>query len=124
MEQLLAHLVGDYIFQTDKQATLKRKDAWQCLAHALTYGIAFLLLHPSAIAWTIIVGTHFLIDHFGLARFVVRLKNSLGSWSTRNDYDTPTGYPATMPPFLSVWLLIIADNTMHLLINYVALRLL
>lgn len=33
-----------------------------------------------------------------------------------------TGYPSEVPPWLSVWLLIIADNVMHVLINGAALR--
>jgi len=33
-----------------------------------------------------------------------------------------TGYPPERPPFLSVWLLIIADNIIHVVINGLALR--
>lgn len=33
-----------------------------------------------------------------------------------------TGYPPDRPPFLAVWLLIIADNILHVLINGLALR--
>ncbi len=36
--------------------------------------------------------------------------------------DCPTGYAADKPPWLTVWLLIIADNTMHVLINGAALE--
>lgn len=35
-----------------------------------------------------------------------------------------TGYPADVPPWLSVWLLIIADNVLHVLCNALALGLL
>ncbi len=31
-------------------------------------------------------------------------------------------YPPDRPPWLAVWLLIIADNVMHVLINGLALR--
>ena len=31
-----------------------------------------------------------------------------------------TGYPADKPAWMAVWLMIIADNTMHLLINTAA----
>jgi hypothetical protein len=34
----------------------------------------------------------------------------------------PTGYPPNTPAWMAVWLLIIADNTLHLTINYLALR--
>ena len=33
-----------------------------------------------------------------------------------------TGYASSKPPFLSVWLLIIVDNTMHIICNALALR--
>jgi hypothetical protein len=35
---------------------------------------------------------------------------------------TKTGYPPDRPEWLTVWLLIVADNAMHLAINYAALR--
>lgn len=35
---------------------------------------------------------------------------------------TDTGYPADMPPWMAVWLMIIADNVIHVLINYVAVK--
>jgi hypothetical protein len=37
-------------------------------------------------------------------------------------WKSPTGYAPDVPPFLAVWLLIAADNTLHLAINYAALR--
>ena len=36
--------------------------------------------------------------------------------------DEPRATGGTMPDWLAVWLLIICDNTMHLTINYAALR--
>jgi hypothetical protein len=33
-----------------------------------------------------------------------------------------TGYPPDRPPWMSVWLLIIADNVMHVAINSAALK--
>ena len=33
-----------------------------------------------------------------------------------------TGYAPDVPPWLAVWLLIAADNTLHLTINFLALR--
>jgi len=37
-------------------------------------------------------------------------------------YQTATGYPADALPWLAFWLLIIADNVLHLTINFFALR--
>jgi hypothetical protein len=122
-DQLLAHAVGDYILQSDWMATEKTKKSVAALAHVIFYGLPFLLFRPSWSAMVVIVGTHFIIDRWRLARFVVAAKNYLGNFgSTHPEFRTPTGYPAETPPFLSVWLLIIADNIMHVVINGLALR--
>lgn len=121
IEQLLAHLVGDYIFQTHRMAVLKREKWSYAIAHAITYTAAFTWLTRDWCALLIIGGTHAIIDHFGLAKYVVRAKNSIGDWENRNDYATHTGFPIETPVWLSVWLVIIVDNILHLLINYCAL---
>jgi hypothetical protein len=115
-DQLLAHAVGDYILQSDWMANQKTKQSLAAGVHALTYALPFLLLRPSLMALAVIVVTHFLIDRLRLARFVCWLKN--GPWHPR----TATGYPASTPAWLSVWLLIIADNVLHVAINGAALR--
>lgn len=121
MNELLAHLFGDYILQTHKQAILKRSSFAQAVIHAATYTIPFLALTRKPLPLFIIFGTHALIDHYGLARYVVRLKNSVGDWENRSAYATPTGYPEDCPAWLKTWLLIVADNTLHLAINHLAL---
>lgn len=195
MTQLLAHLFGDYILQSDWMAQNKTKRSWPALVHALLYSLCFVPLcwHPDTYhgyesirvmlngiwtsvdawnfsttwanrfhswAWLVIFGTHFLIDRYRLARYVVWAKNWLGPWSRMETVgeavermkasgemprpvilpsqkidivprricfiaplsDCPTGYPPSTPIWLSTWLLIIADNTLHLAINYAALR--
>jgi hypothetical protein len=122
-DQLLAHAIGDYILQSDWMATEKTKRSLAALAHVLCYGLPFLLFRPSWQAITVIVGTHFIIDRWRLARFVVFLKNVMGDFRADHpNFRTATGYPAETPPFLSVWLLIIADNVMHVVINGLALK--
>lgn len=124
MEQLIAHAFGDYVLQSDWMALGKRKSFWVALAHGLAYGLPFLLLTQSPAALGVIVGTHVVIDHLGLARYVCFAKNFLAprsawpSWVTTN----ATGYDAEKPLWMSTWLFIIADNAMHLLANYCALR--
>ena len=116
--QIVAHLVGDYILQSHWMATEKTKRSLAALAHAVTYCLPFILLTRSIGALTVIVGTHFLIDRFRLARFVVWAKNG---YALSGLPVTATGYREDVPAWLSVWLLIIADNTLHLLCNGVAL---
>ncbi len=175
MEQLIAHLFGDYIFQSDWMANSKTSQSVACIAHCLTYGIGFYIIGASWGALFVIIGTHFLIDRFRLAKYVVYAKQWIcpfwirirqcsyvfenvmpkpvrchsETWSNTNycshhintephlldELELPerkyvstwedskaTGYPSKTPPFMAVWLMIIADNTLHLLINYLAIK--
>lgn len=125
-DQILAHLVGDYILQSHWMATEKTKRSAAAAIHAVTYTLPFLFLtlNPQALAFICL--THFAIDRFRLARFVVWFKNG---YLFRVDPETPstmtpitaTGYLNDVPPWLSVWLLIIADNILHLICNGIAL---
>ena len=114
--QLVAHLVGDYLLQSDWMASEKTKRSLPALCHVATYGIPFLLLSPSLLAMLVILSTHFCIDRFRLARYVGWIKN--GPWHPL----TATGYGEDRPVWLAVWLLIITDNIMHVLINGLALH--
>ena len=115
-DQILAHLVGDYILQSHWMATEKTKRSLAAAIHAACYTAPFILLTLSPLALAYIAGTHFVIDRFRLARFVVWAKNGC------TGPVTATGYPEAVPAWLSVWLLIIADNTLHLLCNGVAIK--
>lgn len=121
-DQLLAHVVGDYVLQSDWMASEKTKRLSVAFVHALCYALPFLALRPSLAAWAVIVATHAIIDRFRLARYVVWAKEWLSPHRPRPLADCPTGYGADKPPWLAVWLLIIADNTMHVAINGAALE--
>lgn len=122
MEQILLHLIGDYVTQTDWMAREKTKRSWPALAHAVVYSIPFLLITTSPWALLVICSTHFLIDRCRLARYVVFAKNWITDRGLTWGDCQATGYPSSTPPWLAFWLLIIADNTLHLCINYAALR--
>lgn len=134
MIQLILHLIGDYVTQSDWMANNKTKRHWPAFVHAVVYSLPFLLLRPSWAAFAVILGTHFLIDRYRLAVKVVKWKNIIGDadfYQMHNldirtklvpKFSTGTGYPEGTPPFLAVWLLIAADNTLHIAINYLALR--
>lgn len=115
----LAHLIGDYLIQSHWMATEKTKRWWPAIAHAVTYGLPFLFVTQSVLALAVIVGTHAVIDRYRLARHVVWAKNQLAPTGFRPAH-TATGYPDDTPPWLSFWLLIIADNCLHLVINVAA----
>lgn len=155
--QLVAHAVGDYLLQSDWMALNKTKNKWAAAAHVLTYSLPFLLVTQSFWALFFIATTHFVIDHWRLARYVVWAKNFLAprstvmyflkasrsvGKSTDIQYPSPiperkdevwwhpwsecrdTGYHKDRPPWLATWLLIIADNTMHVVCNGLAIYLL
>ena len=143
MEQLLAHLVGDYCLQSDWMANKKTSSSWPAFVHAIVYTLPFLLLTQEHLALWFICATHFAIDRWRLAKYVCYVKNFLAPRKTVTDVPPPpdmdgaqeierwwyswkectaTGYHRDRPAWLAVWLLIITDNTMHLLCNYAALR--
>lgn len=118
-DQILAHLVGDYILQSHWMAQEKTKQSFAAAVHAVTYTLPFLFLTQSPAALAFILGTHFVIDRFRLARYIVWAKN--GYFFTDGAKVSTTGYRDDAPPWLSVWLLIIADNILHLICNAAAL---
>lgn len=144
-DQLVAHAVGDYIIQSHWMATEKTKQSLAAAIHALTYTLPFLFLTTSLPALAAITATHFAIDRWRLARYVVWAKNfaapikrdvgvlaigdetvaevpmGFGSVNPPWDECSATGYPPDTPPWLAVWLLIIADNTLHILCNAAAI---
>jgi hypothetical protein len=134
--QILAHLWGDYILQSDWMAENKTKAWFPCACHVLFYSLGFLLFRPSWNAMLVIAGTHYFIDRYRLARYLVWMKNWIAPRKRCPDcIDThllranptfkecsATGYPPDRPIWLTVWLLIIADNILHITINGIALK--
>ena len=121
MLQLILHLIGDYLLQSDWMALNKTKCSKAAAAHALVYSLPFLILEPSLAAFSVICITHFFIDRFRLARYVVYARNIiLQPKKYRNSWDDcrETGYHKDVPQWLSIWLLVACDNTIHLLINW------
>lgn len=122
---LLAHLVGDYLVQSHWMANAKTqrdREGWvAAVVHGVTYTIPFVLITQSWLALAIIAGTHVFIDHYRLARYVVWARNQIAPRSWRPELSA-TGGPADGPVWLHVWLLFIADNTLHLLINVAAIH--
>lgn len=121
-DQILAHLFGDYIIQSDWMANEKGKRSLAAAIHAVTYTLPFLFLTQSLTALGFIAGSHFVIDRWRLARYVVWAKNLPYPGSKPWAQCSATGYPDERPAWLAVWLLIIADNTLHLICNGAALR--
>ncbi len=118
-DQLLAHAVGDYVIQSDWMANDKTSQNLPAVAHALSYTLPFALITQSWLALALIASTHFAIDRWRLARYVVWAKNLLAPKRYRYPWASckKTGYNDERPPWMAVWLMIIADNVLHVICN-------
>lgn len=116
----MAHMVGDYLIQSHWMANAKTKQWWPAAVHGVTYTLPFVLITQSIVALLVIGGTHIVIDHWRLARYVVWFRNQLAPKAWRPALVEATGTPDSAPVWLSTWLLFIADNILHMLINVAA----
>ena len=78
------HLVGDFLLQTNAMAKYKSNSDRYCLAHAISYGSAYLGLMLIVTGfWVGVLGTlviaiaHFAVDRYSLAKQVPRLRGDL-----------------------------------------------
>jgi hypothetical protein len=106
---LIFHFTGDYLTQNHWLATNKTSSSFVALIHVIIYSLPFLFI-TSLSAVAIILITHFFIDRFRLAQYWIKLVN--WNWKSTN-----FGYAEDIPKFLSIWLMIIVDNTFHIIIN-------
>ena len=127
--QVFCHVIGDFFLQSDWQASNKYTNEGVALFHAALYTLPFLILAQALLlpwswkALAVICLTHAIIDHYKVANYVAWAKNWIGfkrpkPWAECR----ATGYDPERPLWLTVWLGIITDNSMHLVINYLALR--
>jgi Protein of unknown function (DUF3307) len=121
--ELIAHLLGDYVLQSDWMALEKTGASLPAAAHAATYAVCFLPLTRDPVRLAVIGGTHFVIDRWRLARYVVWAKNQAVPTRLRYPWSEgrATGYHQDRPSWMAVWLMIAADNTLHLLVNRLVL---
>jgi len=145
MEQLLCHLFGDFIAQSDWMAMNKNKKTLNCLVHVFIYTSIFLLLTTSWKALLVIGSTHFILDRFPIIiKKLIWWKNHFptgkyppfamcettgyyddspyNSWIPADWQQEDKRYGKPRHFFITVWLYIITDNTLHLLCNYFALK--
>jgi hypothetical protein len=125
--QLVCHAVGDYVLQNHWMA-LKKTQAWPpALVHALFYTVPFAVVFGLVPALAVIGVTHAIIDRYRLVNHWVKfwgigcqgwvvheIKYRLARRRRLQEMEDA-------PPWLGVWLMIIADNVFHVIINAVAL---
>lgn len=136
MGQLLIHLFADYWLQNDWMA-LNKKEKWlPAIVHALVYTLPFLLITRSWVALSVIFLTHAIIDHTRIVELLNRIKNwkfdedecclfipsnYIGKSFTQYNFKLRDGYN-NRPFAIRVWLIIIQDNILHLIINYLSIK--
>lgn len=113
MDQLICHLVGDYVLQTNWMVRHKHSKITVAAVHAFFYVLPFLLITLKPVTLLIIFSTHLVIDHYRLARYVIRMRN----WCW-----TDSGFPTETPNHIAQAINIVIDNTIHLAINYLAIK--
>jgi len=148
---LLCHFVGDFWLQTDWMALNKSKNTWNCIVHVLIYTSCFFILTLSWKALLFIGITHFILDRWPIIiRRLLWLKNHFPTgdypcfeWCDSTGYFDDSPYNTYKvnekreawirgnnicnyygPPrhyFITIWLYIISDNTLHLTCNLFAL---
>ncbi len=120
-DQIIAHFVGDYILQSDWMVREKGHRWLAALVHVILYTLPFLFLTTNPVTLAVIAGTHLVIDRYRLARHLIWIKNYPWPGSKPWSECTETGFAEDVPKYLATWLLIIVDNTVHMLINGAAI---
>ena len=113
--------MGDFVLQSEWMACNKSASSVVAAVHALVYTLPFLLITHSVPALLAICVTHFFIDRFRLARYVIWLKNRPWPGGLPLSRCGGTGFPKDTPPWMAGWLFIIVDNTMHVICNALAI---
>lgn len=132
---ILAHLVGDYLLQTNSMAQ-RKTSSWKWAAvHAAAYTVPYAVLAfiiTGAIDWRwavavlVIGGTHAVIDRYRLAKHLIWAVNNGLPHDRHDEYPWAEarenqGYTEAHPVWLRTWLMFIVDNTVHLVINAIAI---
>jgi hypothetical protein len=99
MHWIYAHLIGDYLLQTDWMAAEKKKSWWACLIHVATYMLPFAFCNMALWQLALIAVEHYAQDRTSFVLWFMRAKGSA---------------KFTEPP-LGPWSIILTDNVLHIL---------
>ena len=99
MPWIYAHLIGDYLIQTDWMANGKKRSSWICAVHVLTYLVPFLFTPMPWWQLALIGAEHFLQDRTGVVVWLMKAKGSA----------------AFIQPPCGPWSVILTDNILHVL---------
>ncbi len=99
MHWIYAHLIGDFLIQTDWMVKGKKRNSWICLVHVVTYMIPFLFTSLSWLQLIPIAIQHFLQD-----------RTKAVEWFMEH-----TGRGGFAEPPNAPWSLILVDSILHVL---------
>ncbi len=98
MHWIFAHLIGDFLIQTDWMAQGKKKSSWICLVHVATYMIPFLFTSLNGWQLLLVALQHFLQD-----------RTNFVEWYMAN-----SGRKAFASPPYTPWSAILVDGIFHI----------
>jgi hypothetical protein len=99
MHWIYAHLIGDFLIQTDWMAKGKKESTFICLVHVVIYMVPFLFC---GFAWWqlgLIALQHFFQDRTNFVVWFMEVKGSA---------------KFTQPP-MAPWSIVLTDNILHIL---------
>lgn len=99
MHWIFAHLIGDFLIQTDWMVEGKKRRSWICLIHVATYMIPFIFTPLSWLQLTCIAAQHFLQDRTQIVEWFME------HTGRRNFAEPPKG----------PWSFILVDSIFHIL---------
>lgn len=99
MHWIYAHLIGDFLIQTDWMVEGKKKNSWICLVHVITYLIPFLFTSLSWLQLLFIAIEHFLQDRTKAVEWFMQ-------YTGRKKFAEPPRGP---------WSFILVDSIFHIL---------
>jgi hypothetical protein len=99
MNYVLAHLIGDYIFQNDWMSQNKKKSDLHCSVHVVCYMVPFVLCGFAWWQFLLIALQHYAIDRTNFVVWFMKVKG-------QNIFATGPCFP---------WSQIVVDNILHVL---------
>lgn len=106
MHWLIAHLIGDYLLQTDWMALNKKKSFVALFVHVVTYMIPFMFCDLSYWQFLLIGVQHGLQDGTKFIPWLMKVKGSA----------------KFMEPPMGPWSIILTDNIIHIVWMYFVVK--
>jgi hypothetical protein len=124
IEIIIAHLLGDWVFQSRKMAVEKGKQTLKgylyCLFHVILYTAVFYFIVPnkSMLFYLSIMIPHFLIDKWSLVSYWQRFRDGKFWWESYKE--NPTIFTERVEMGFAGLRYAVEDNTIHLICLYLS----